>query len=280
MQGWIKDYRKEINSDIWLMPPLYHRIWQYLKYQANHKDNRIPMQDGSFLNIKAGQHLTSVRNIAKGVGWYEGLQWKEPNPRTVTKIIEWLEKQQMIKIDRGRGNRQYTLVTVSNWALYQNGSEGGNSKTTASTSGSKQPVHINNNEKNEENEKNNHIHDLFDHYLSKNIIKHKKITDSMKSEINARLKDYSFEDLKKAIDNYAVVYSSDDYWFTHKYPLADFMKDKGIRNFIDEADPLNNYKKDKSEKDIKQQHDPRDKEIELQRWIQDGNDPNEFDWSN
>lgn len=32
----------------------------------------------------------------------------------------------------------------------------------------------------------------------------------------------------------------------------------------------------------KQNHsyDPRDKEIELQRWIQEGNDPNDFDWSN
>lgn len=30
----------------------------------------------------------------------------------------------------------------------------------------------------------------------------------------------------------------------------------------------------------KQQYDSRDKEIKLQQWIQDGNDPNEFDWSN
>lgn len=30
----------------------------------------------------------------------------------------------------------------------------------------------------------------------------------------------------------------------------------------------------------KLQHDPRDKEIALQKWISEGNDPNEFDWSN
>ena len=30
----------------------------------------------------------------------------------------------------------------------------------------------------------------------------------------------------------------------------------------------------------KPQYDPRDKEIEFQRWVQDGNDPNDFDWSN
>jgi len=105
------------------------------------------MEDGTFFDIEPGQHLTSVRNIAKGIGYYEGLQWKEPNPRTISKIIEWLEKQEMITISRGRGNRQYTLVTLLNWDLYQTNGEGGNSKTTVSTSGSKQPVHIKKNDK-------------------------------------------------------------------------------------------------------------------------------------
>ncbi|RKQ28335.1 replication protein [Oceanobacillus halophilus] len=89
----------------------------------------------------------------------------------------------------------------------------------------------------------NNIHDLFLHYLSKNIICHKKLTDPMRRAIQARLKDYSLEDLKKAIDNYATVYDSDDHWFTHKYPLADFMRDKDVRKFLDEADPVNNFRR-------------------------------------
>jgi len=119
LQGYIKDYRKELDSAIWMMPPLYHRIWQYLKYKVNHQENKIPMKDGTFLTIKPGQHLTSVREIAKNVGWYEGVKWKEPNPKTVSTILDWLEKQSMIKIDRGKGNRQYTLITLINWELYQ-----------------------------------------------------------------------------------------------------------------------------------------------------------------
>lgn len=94
-----------------------------------------------------------------------------------------------------------------------------------------------------ENNNNKYIRDLFNHYISKNIIRHHKLTDPMKRAINARLKDYSFNDLKKAIDNYAAVYKSDTHWFTHKYPLADFMRDKDVRKFLDEADPLINYKK-------------------------------------
>lgn len=97
---------------------------------VNHQENTIPMRDGTFLTIKAGQHLTSVRDIAKNIGWYEGVKYKEPNPKTVSTILEWLEKQSMIKIDRGKGNRQYTLITLINWDLYQVNSVEGNSKVT------------------------------------------------------------------------------------------------------------------------------------------------------
>lgn len=143
MQGYIKDHRKELGSAIWMMPPLYHRTWQYLKYTVNHQDHTIPMRDGSFLTIKAGQHLTSVRDIAKSIGWYEGVKYKEPNPKTVSTILEWMEKQSMIKIDRGKGNRQYTLITLLNWDLYQQKSVEGNSEVTDS----KQSADINKNDK-------------------------------------------------------------------------------------------------------------------------------------
>ena len=131
MQGYIKDFRKELGSDIWIMPPLYHRTWQYLKYQVNYQERKIPMKDSTFLTIKAGQHLTSVRTIAKNIGWYEGAIYKEPNPKTISTILEWLEKQSMIKIDRGKGNRQYTLITLLNWDVYQEKESEGNSSETA-----------------------------------------------------------------------------------------------------------------------------------------------------
>jgi hypothetical protein len=148
MSGYIKDYRKETKSDIWLMPPLYHRVWQWLKYQVNHEDSMIPQHDGSKLLIKRGQHLTSVRSIAQGVGWYEGPVWKEPNPKTISSILDWLEKVKMIVINRGRGNRQYTLITLINWEVYQPKEHGGNSKVTANGEGSKQQTDINKNVKN------------------------------------------------------------------------------------------------------------------------------------
>src|SRR5690625_6590456 len=65
----------------------------------------------------------------------------------------------------------------------------------------------------------------------------------MKRAANARLRDYSFEELKKGIDNYATVLHSDNHWFTHKYPFGDLMREKDITRFLDEADPLNNFSK-------------------------------------
>ncbi|MEN1968989.1 phage replisome organizer N-terminal domain-containing protein [Lentibacillus sp. N15] len=87
----------------------------------------------------------------------------------------------------------------------------------------------------------NRIRDLFNHYLSKNIIKHKKMTSPMRTAANARLRDYPYEQLIQAIDNYAVVYQGKEYWFSTKYGFADLMRDKDIRKFIDDADPLNNF---------------------------------------
>ena len=86
-----------------------------------------------------------------------------------------------------------------------------------------------------------YIREIYDHWNSKGIIKHRKMNAQMKSHINARLKEYSFEELKKAIDNYATVLSDDKYYWTHKWTLNDFMKPGNVARFVDEADPLINF---------------------------------------
>lgn len=93
----------------------------------------------------------------------------------------------------------------------------------------------------EKEDKNSEVRELFDYFVSKNIIRHKRMTAAMRRAIQARIRDYTYDELKNAIDNYAHVYFSKDHWFTHKYPLADFMRDKDIRKFLDEADPIHNF---------------------------------------
>jgi hypothetical protein len=177
-EGFIKDYRQELESDIWIMPPLYHRVWQYLKYEVNHTENEIPMKDGSKFLIQKGQKLTSYRNIAKSVGWYEGLQWKEPNPKTVKTICDWLEKNNMIIQEHGKGNRQYTLISIVNWELYQSKRDGGvtekKQESNTKVTEKKQLADINKNDKNVNNDKkvNNYMSDSNEYRLAEFLYKH------------------------------------------------------------------------------------------------------------
>lgn len=119
MEGYIKDYRQELGSTVWVMGPMYHRVWQFLKYSVNHSECKIPMRDGTFLIIESGQLLTSYRAIAEQIGWYERGIFKIPNVKTIKDICDWLEIQDMIKIEHGKSNREYTLVTLVNWSKYQ-----------------------------------------------------------------------------------------------------------------------------------------------------------------
>lgn len=91
-----------------------------------------------------------------------------------------------------------------------------------------------------------YISEIFEFWNSKGIIKHRKMNQQMKSHINARLKEYSVDELKKAILNYSTVLNNDEYYWTHKWSLQDFMKPNNVTRFVDEAEPLKNFKKSKN----------------------------------
>lgn len=190
MKGYIKDFRQELESDIWLMPPLYHRVWQYIKYMVNHKDFNLPMRDGSQLLIKSGQHLTSLRSISEGVSWYECHKKKIPNAKTIQKILIWLEKNQMISLEHGKGNRQYTLITLVNWEFYQTNEVNSNSKETART----QEVPINKNDNNEKKI-------IIDHLNRSAGTRYRVSSQKTLSLIETRLKEgFNMEDFVHVID--------------------------------------------------------------------------------
>ena len=130
-EGWIKSHRKITDSAIWSMPPLYLKVWQYLLHAACFEEKNIPMKNGSFIKLEKGQHLTSIRVIAGKVSWYERGIEKSPNPKTISEILEWLITQNMIQIENGKNDKQYSLITIVNWVHYQTGNEteGNNEQT-------------------------------------------------------------------------------------------------------------------------------------------------------
>ncbi|MEJ9151044.1 hypothetical protein [Bacillus smithii] len=273
MQGYIKDHRKELNSDIWMMPPLYHRVWQYLKYQANYIERYIPMSDGSKLLIKKGQHLTSIRKIARGVGYYEKGLWHEPNPKTIDTILKWMEKNNMITIDRG--NRQYTLITILNWDLYQATDE---DKETADDD-SKTP-------KAPKKKKSAVKYPEDSTYYKMAQYFYQRVAAVAKAEglshliIKADLQKWA-DDMRKLIEidkvDKRLARDVMDWVTTDSFWKTNVLSAKKLRDkFSELAIRMNASQKPKQS--IRQQRDPRDKEIEFARWVQEGNDPDEFDW--
>ncbi len=86
--------------------------------------------------------------------------------------------------------------------------------------------------------------EIFDHWISKGIINHQRLTTPMKSDINWAMKDYPVDEIKTMIDFYATILEmgtpEDDkkYFWTHKWSLGDFLR-RGLKKF--DGQELSNY---------------------------------------
>lgn len=101
--------------------------------------------------------------------------------------------------------------------------------------------------KNELTKNDEYIYTLFDCWLEQGIIQHKRMNQKMKSHTNARLEDYSVDELKQAIKNYAEVLKGTQYYWSHKWTYEEFMKPNNVVRFLEEAEPKKNFL-DKSNK--------------------------------
>lgn len=155
MAGWVKLYRDIVAKDIYLQDPLYARVFERLIIEANHSCKRIPYKGETKL-IKRGERLTSIRQIAEWVGWYQRGIFKAPNPKTISSILKWMIKNNLLEI-YDRGNSQETHYNIVNYCIYQSredaqGNSQSNSQVTVSGQASKQSMDTNKNVKNEKNE--------------------------------------------------------------------------------------------------------------------------------
>lgn len=113
--GYTKAYRKELNSDIWKMPPLYQRIFFYLRQEACWQPEIFPTRKGYGIALNPGQLITSFSTIAEGVSWYEYGVKKVPNKKIIKDILGWLESNSMVTV---LSNRHGTLIMLTNWDAY------------------------------------------------------------------------------------------------------------------------------------------------------------------
>ena len=83
---------------------------------------------------------------------------------------------------------------------------------------------------------------VFDYWNSKEIIKHKELTQPILKQIQKTLKEYSIEDIKKYIDRYNTVIKDKSYYFDTKWSLTEFLKQRNAMcDFKDDGSKWVNY---------------------------------------
>ena len=103
--GYIKLWRKTLESDIWDMPPLYFKIWSWLLLQVD---------------WNTGTMTVTLDHIADRNQWVENNQPKVPHRKAISRILHWMEEQGMVNLELcGAGNRKYSKISVCNWDSYQ-----------------------------------------------------------------------------------------------------------------------------------------------------------------
>lgn len=84
--------------------------------------------------------------------------------------------------------------------------------------------------------------DIFNHWNSKNIIVHRKFTNSIAKAIEKALKVYSKEEIKALIDRYNTILKDKNWFFDYKWSLEDFLTRKdGISSFTNEGSKWVSY---------------------------------------
>lgn len=100
MDGWIKKYRKEIESQIWEHPPVYLKIWNWLLYSADYN---------------TGELKTTLGEIAKKISWIDNRQRKTPARATISRALTLFQTMDMIELVSERP----IVINITNYTSYQ-----------------------------------------------------------------------------------------------------------------------------------------------------------------
>ncbi|MBF0336746.1 MAG: hypothetical protein HQL05_02845 [Nitrospirae bacterium] len=130
-RGFTLAWRRELDSLVWQMPPLYHRIFYYLRQKARWKTECVPTNRGLGMWVSPGMVVTSYDIIARGVAHYERGIERIPSKKTIGSVLRWLEQNGIINVT---SNAMGSVIFISNWEKYQNTSGHANRANTRNTS--------------------------------------------------------------------------------------------------------------------------------------------------
>ncbi len=245
--GYVLIAKKIRKSALWKSLKVTHRIVMLeILLQAQWQDGEVAF-NGETLFLKRGQFATSYQNLVDDIGD------KTVKVKVVRNAIKKLVSAGFVAKDEAKARaKKGLLLTVIKYDYYQDftnytGKAKGKEKgiTGAKRGQSEGNERAITKEDNTVKDNKEEILSVFTHWNAKKIIRHRELTKALSSSINARLEKYSAELILDAIDNYATVLHGDEYFFSYKWPLDEFVKPKNLDRFLAESKPLINFLKEK-----------------------------------
>lgn len=144
-QGYIKLYRKILDSPVW-SDPYYLKLWLYCLLKATHRERKV-IHGNQVITLQPGQFLTGRISLAEDLN-------KDMKPklrlseRTWYRYLENLEKWQMLSIKK---TNKYSIVSINKWKEYQETDQ----QLTNNCPSNDHQMSTNKNVKNDKNVKNN-----------------------------------------------------------------------------------------------------------------------------
>lgn len=111
-EGWIKKWRKLLDSDLFKNPKLAH-LWEYCLLKASHKARRV-MVGYILVDLEAGQFVFGRKVASEESGL---------SIQTVRTGIVALVRDKRI-ISTTHPAKQFSVITVCKWDIYQGGDDG------------------------------------------------------------------------------------------------------------------------------------------------------------
>lgn len=143
MQGYIKLYRKTMDSAIW-DDPYYLKLWLYCLMKATHKEH-TQLVGNQLITLQPGEFVTGRMVLSDELN-------KGMKPSNKQSEISWwrylnnLAKWEMLNIKK---TNKYSVVSIVKWDEYQESEQQVNNKCTSN----EQQMNTNKNVKNGKNDK-------------------------------------------------------------------------------------------------------------------------------
>jgi len=122
--GWVPLFRKSMDSQVFQNPGLW-KVWTWCLMKASHTEQWVPMKTGrgkTEVHLMPGQFIFGRKTAAKEL---------RMKPSTVRNRMQKLKNMQNLDtLEDSQKDRQYSIVTLTNWEFYRELQKKGTAKGT------------------------------------------------------------------------------------------------------------------------------------------------------